>query len=72
MNLNNSSTCLRYHHCLKRLRNTGFNVVFCVKMCKKCVFLTFFEAKYAFFEAFLGVKNGVFWHFGCFKVRKSV
>jgi len=26
-------------------------------MCKKRGFLVFFEAKYVFFEAFLGVKN---------------
>jgi len=53
-----SGCTINYSNRLKSLKNAVFNGVFWVKMCKKWVFLVFFEAKYAFFEAFLGVKTG--------------
>jgi hypothetical protein len=41
-------------------------------MCKKRVFLVFFEAKYVFFEPFLGVKNVKKSHFSAAYVFEIV
>jgi hypothetical protein len=48
-----------YHHFLKNAKKVGILSVFFASKCvkNKC-FWVFFEAKYAFFEAFLGVKTG--------------
>jgi hypothetical protein len=43
---------------LKSPENAEICFIFWVKMCKKEYFFALFGVKYAFFEAFLGVKKG--------------
>ena len=56
----------------KPAKTAIFSAFFWVKIAFFYVFLYKNEAKSAFFEPFLGVKSGVFWHFGCLKLRQSV